>query len=311
MTGGLAALVPDADVFIRSAADPLLAVEYHRHFTHALAFAPVGAAVVTSFWWMRRAWRAQGLALRGCATLAYVSHCLLDTATSYGTQLLWPLSNRRFGWDLISVIDPFFTLALALGLGLAMWRQRVKPTAVALAFCAGYLALGAVQHSRAVAAQAELARARGHAPARVEVMPTLGNNLIWRALYEHEGQIYSDRLRVGWFSAPAVREGWALAQVGWDDLTEAEQARNRQRSFERFAWFSEGWVARSPTDASVLGDMRYSLSTAAFDPIWGIRFTAPGAPTEVDWVNRSRDREVKPGELWREIVGADERYRKL
>jgi len=46
VAGGLAALTPDADTFIRSATDPLLAVEYHRHFTHALTFAPVGAALV-------------------------------------------------------------------------------------------------------------------------------------------------------------------------------------------------------------------------------------------------------------------------
>ncbi|MBM3854964.1 MAG: metal-dependent hydrolase, partial [Verrucomicrobia bacterium] len=38
--GGLAALVPDADIFIRSASDPLLAIEMHRGFTHALVFVP-------------------------------------------------------------------------------------------------------------------------------------------------------------------------------------------------------------------------------------------------------------------------------
>jgi hypothetical protein len=46
--GGLAAFAPDADIFISSATDPLLAIEYHRGFTHAVAFAPVGAAVVAA-----------------------------------------------------------------------------------------------------------------------------------------------------------------------------------------------------------------------------------------------------------------------
>ena len=57
--------------------------------------------------------------------------------------------------------------------------------------------------------------------------------------------------------------------------------------------------------------MRYSLSAKAFDPIWGIRFTAPGAPTEVVWVNRSRERKISPGELWAEITGAHPDYRPL
>jgi hypothetical protein len=62
-------------------------------------------------------------------------------------------------------------------------------------------------------------------------------------------------------------------------------------------------VARSPGDPTVLADMRYSLSAEAFDPIWGIRFTPPGAPPEVEWINRSRERRIDLGGMWREIAG--------
>jgi hypothetical protein len=140
-------------------------------------------------------------------------------------------------------------------------------------------------------------------------MPTLGNVLVWRALYEHGGKIHADRIRVGLAGDATVRGGWALATVGAEELTAAERARDQRRSFARFSWFSEGWVARSPGDATVLGDMRYSLSTEAFDPIWGIRFTPPGAPTEIEWVNRSRDRRVSPDELWTELQGRDPRFK--
>jgi hypothetical protein len=108
-----------------------------------------------------------------------------------------------------------------------------------------------------------------------------------------------------------VVEGWSLPLVGEVDLTHAERTRNRRNSFARFAWFSEGWVARKPADTTVLGDMRYSLSSEAFDPIWGIRFTAPGALAEVEWVNRSRGRRVSVSEMWKEISGLDARYTKL
>jgi inner membrane protein len=311
LAGGLAAFVPDADVFIRSGSDPLLAIEYHRHFTHALSFAPVGAGLVSLLWIIRQRWRTQAFTIWLCCLVAYASHCLLDAATSYGTQLFWPFSRQRVGWDLISIIDPIFTLTLLAGLSGALWGQRRVMATAAVAAVAAYVALGAVQGARAAAAQKQLAQRRGHDIARFEVMPTLANNLVWRALYVHEGQIYSDRIRVGWFSGPTVVEGWSLPIVGEAELTPAERTRNQRGSFARFAWFSEDWVARKPADPTVLGDMRYSLSAEAFDPIWGIRFTAPGAPAEVEWVSRSRQRRVNVGEMWKEIAGRDTRYIKL
>ena len=307
-----AGAAPDLDILIRSATDPLVAVEYHRHFTHALPLAPLGAAAVVGILALYRPWRERWRgcvgAVWGCALVAWVSHCLLDAATSYGTLLLWPLTDRRYGWDVVAVVDPVVTVALAVGLGVALrGRQRAAAWA-GLAVAAGYLALGAVQHGRAVEAQGVVAAARGHGPERIEVMPTLGNLVVWRALYEWEGKIYADRIRVGLAGGTTVRAGWALARVGVGDLTAEERARDRRRSYARLAWFCEGWVARSPADATVLGDMRYSLSTEAFDPIWGIRFTPPGEAAEVAWVNRSRDRRLSLSETWGEWMGRDARF---
>lgn len=310
LAGGLAAFAPDADIFIRSASDPLLAIEHHRGFTHALSFAPVGAAIVAALWLFRGEWRdaTRWRMLWLCCLSGYLSHEFLDAATSYGTQLLWPFSKSRAGWDLISIIDPLFTVALAVGLTASLVARRPRAAALGLASCAAYLSFGAVQHARAATAQRELAARRGHTIERHEVMPTMANNVVWRTLYLHQGRIYSDRIRAGWFSSATIREGWSLPWVTADSLNAAERVRNQSRSFERFTWFSEDWVARSPADASVLTDVRYSLSAEAFDPIWGIRFTPPGAPTEVEWVNRSRERRIEPRELWREITGDDSRF---
>jgi len=305
LAGLVAGVLPDADVFIGSAADPLVAVAAHRGFTHALAFVPVGALVAVLPWLLWPAARAggRGWTLWCAAVLAYLSHLLLDAATSYGTQLLWPFSDQRAGWDWIAVVDPAFTLPLAAGLAWALARRTAAPAVAGLAIALGYLGLGVVQHGRAEAAVRELAARRGHTVVRLEVMPTLANQLVWRTLYEHGGRIHSDRVRVGWTGAVTLREGWSLPLAGPADLTAAERARDTRRSFARFAWFSEQWVARSPGDPTVLADMRYSLSAEAFDPIWGIRFTPPGAPAEVEWINRSRERRIDLGGMWREIAG--------
>ncbi|MFM8470265.1 MAG: hypothetical protein ACKODH_09885, partial [Limisphaerales bacterium] len=130
--------------------------------------------------------------------------------------------------------------------------------------------------------------------------------------YLHEGRIYSDRLRVPWLGSVTVREGTSLPLVTRGDLAPAEAARDGKfRSFERFTHFSDGWIARAQGDPTVIGDMRYSLTAKAFDPIWGIRFTAPDAPTEVEWVNRSHERRIAAGELWAEISGASPEHRAL
>jgi len=54
MLGALGGVLPDADILIRSASDPLLAIEYHRHFTHALAFIPVGGIIAVSPWLLQQ-----------------------------------------------------------------------------------------------------------------------------------------------------------------------------------------------------------------------------------------------------------------
>ncbi|MGB1142034.1 MAG: metal-dependent hydrolase, partial [Halioglobus sp.] len=114
LLGFFAGMAPDLDVLIRSGNDPLLFLEYHRQFTHALIFIPIGgficALVLHAVFGHRR-----GLTFRESflfCTLGYATHALLDSCTTYGTMLFWPFSDARIAWNTISVIDPLFTLPL-------------------------------------------------------------------------------------------------------------------------------------------------------------------------------------------------------
>lgn len=49
--GFLSGLMADADYFIHSSNDPLLNIEFHRHFTHSLFFIPFGALIATILLW--------------------------------------------------------------------------------------------------------------------------------------------------------------------------------------------------------------------------------------------------------------------
>lgn len=274
LVGTAAGLAPDLDVLIRSASDPLLAIEHHRGFTHALLFAPVGGTVIACVLRRPRAIVA--------ATLAWLSHSLLDASTTYGTQLFWPFSRYRVGLDIISIIDPLFTL-IVLAAVIAGYRHRFRAVALALLIAVAWLAIGALQRERAMNVQAALAASRSDTILRGEVFPTIGNTVVWRSIYLAEGKLYLDRIRVPWLR-PA--KGMAVTTV--PQTTTIAGNATVQRDFARLVWFSNGWVAASPTDATLLGDARYSLRVDAYDPVWGIRVIEG----RTRWVDRSRKRRI-------------------
>ena len=95
LVGAGAGLAPDLDFFIRSASDPLLNIELHRQFTHALAFIPIGGALTGLPWLLRRRARADWRPVLGAATLAYATHGLLDACTCWRRPKTEPARQRR------------------------------------------------------------------------------------------------------------------------------------------------------------------------------------------------------------------------
>ena len=106
--GLLAGLAPDLDVLIRSENDPLLFLEYHRQFTHSLIFIPVGGSLVGLLLYLLVG-KKSGHSITTTlifSNLGYGTHALLDSLHLWNC-LLWPFSETRFAWNLISIIDPF------------------------------------------------------------------------------------------------------------------------------------------------------------------------------------------------------------
>ena len=58
------------------------------------------------------------------ATIGYATHGLLDSCTSYGTQLLWPFSDVRIAWNTISIIDPSFTIPVLILLIISVTKKN-------------------------------------------------------------------------------------------------------------------------------------------------------------------------------------------
>ncbi len=299
LVGGMLA---DVDVLFSRWSDPALPQELHRHFTHALAFIPIGGFLAAlpffCFAWCRRRYRH----VLGAAVLAYATHGLLDTCTSYGTHLLWPFSNARLSWDLIAIIDPAFSVTLLLGVLVVFARSRARPAAICLAIAVSYLGLCVIQHERCRNAQAQLAESRGHTIEHARVMPTLGNTLVWRCVYIADGRIHADAVRAG-LGRPTVKEGASVALFAPEDVPPAMIDRSRIVDvLTRFSRFADGYTALAPQHGAVVADMRYSLDTARFAPMWGVWINASNPFDPVAWVGLPGGRREALVTLWEEVA---------
>ena len=305
LLGFLAGLAADADVLLRSDADPLMFLDYHRQFTHALLFVPVGGALcaLALHWILGRRRRLSFAQTLLFCTLGYATHPLLDLATSYGTMLLWPFSEQRFALSIVSIVDPLVTVPVLLLVALAAIRRSPWPARLALAWAGLYLAAGALQHHAALAMGRELAASRGHAPSRLEAKPSFANILVWKTIYETADRFHVDAARPT--LRPRVFPGVSIPKLDRaHDLPWLDPASQQARDVERFARFSDGFVALDPEDPKRIVDVRYSFVPNEARALWSIELspTAPSTAHARYRTHREHARESL-GALWRMLSG--------
>ncbi len=276
--GLMAGLVPDADVFIQSATDPLLSLQFHRHFTHALVFIPVGAVIVALVLHplVGRSVLRFRITYLFCL-VGYATHGLLDACTSYGTQLLWPFSDLRVAWNNISIIDPLFTLPILLLVMLGLWRRSPLLARCALLWAVAYLVFGVVQRDRATAIGHDMAAAREHVVERLSAKPSFANLLVWKIIYESEGSFFVDAVRVGFSSRHYPGSTVAKLDIA-RDLPWLQPDSQQAHDVERFRWFSGDYLALAGDNT--ITDIRFSLVPNRIEGLWGITLNPRAAPHE-------------------------------
>ena len=291
LVGLAAGTLPDADIFLRSSTDPLLSLEYHRHFTHSLLFSPVIALLAVAIVhglmrFFRVTTHCRPLLLP--ALLAGMSHLFCDAWTSYGTRLGWPFTDTRYSLDWISVVDPLFTLPLLLLTLLAVLKFSRRHARLALVWAGLYLAACVVQQQRAAdALHGWLARHGRDAADRIAIHPSFGNIIVWRALAEKDGGVQTFAIRCGQ-GAPSVVPGESLPIVSqpesalekWGISPDSPLARDVRRFFH----FSSNWVTLVPGTTDTLGDVRYATLPDSLSPLWGIRMLPSGSEPPVEWL---------------------------
>ncbi|AOY89715.1 hydrolase [Marinobacter salinus] len=111
-TGAVLGTLPDLDVMI-DYGSAVANFTQHRGFSHSLLIlAPLAALLAWALWrWKPQPGYARWLALTG---LVLLTHPILDSFTTYGTQLFWPF-GPPVAISNIFIIDPLYTLPLLAG----------------------------------------------------------------------------------------------------------------------------------------------------------------------------------------------------
>lgn len=269
--GLLSGVMADADILIRSSADPLLTLEFHRHFSHSIFFIPFAALLASLLLWPL--FKKQ-LSFKRVFLFSLLGSSLsgfIDACTSYGTYLLWPIYNERIALNIISIIDPVFTLILLISIILVLRKQQKKIAHFALLLCATYLMLGWLQLQRAESMTVSLADSRGHRIEKMVVKPTLGNLILWRSIYLSGSVFYVDAIRPSITASSLIYPGTSTPQfLPANDLTDLAEDTTLYQDVLRFSKFSDNFISLHPESQDILGDVRYSMLPTSTLPLWGI-----------------------------------------
>lgn len=193
VVGTLAGAFPDIDVLARSFGDVAYLLN-HRGITHSLLLLPLWALGLA--WLMAQAFRVtrgqpggwKSLYVFAAAGLAI--HIAGDWITQFGTMLLAPVSNQRFGLGSMFIIDLTFSGMLIAGLLLAAaLPHRRWPAALGLAAATGWVGLATVGQHEAIAVGQQHARALGIAAPEIVVMPRPASPFNW-TVSVYDGQRY-------------------------------------------------------------------------------------------------------------------------
>ena len=272
MIGFLAGLSPDIDIFIRSDTDPLLFLEYHRHFTHSLFFIPIGSLLCTIVFYYVFA-KKFNFSFRNTyifSLIGYATHGVIDSFTTYGTQLLWPFSNERIAWNSISVIDPLFTLPVIILCVITLIKGDKKYSFYAIAWMLMYQLAGFIQKDRAENIIYDYAKIKGHDVNEIVAKPSFANIVVWKVIYSDDSNYYVNAIKLG--LSPKIYPGEMIKKLDIrKDFKWLEPSTQQAKDVQRFRWFSNNYLGISKHNKNIIYDIRFSSIPNEVEGLWGIQ----------------------------------------
>ena len=299
--GGVSA---DLDILIRSANDSLLFIEYHRHFSHSLFFVPFGGLLVTMFLYIFFKNKQSFKNIYLFVTLGFLTHGLLDACTSYGTNIFWPFSEKRVSLNIISIIDPIYTSVLLIFLIAGILSKSSKYVSFGILISVLYLFLGFFQKNRVDQSIQNVAEERNHIISRKLFNPTIGNNILWRSIYQSNNYYYVDAVYAPLFGKIKIRDGVRLKVIDKETVFPELGNNSIQREdVRRFSFFSQDFIFIHPDYNNIIADLRYGTLPNDYKSLWGIEVDLKNENQHVKYKNLRNFNNDVYKEFWLMIKG--------
>ncbi len=190
----VAALIPDIDHFSLRLAGPIAYLKYHRGFTHSIIGSFIIAAIMAGIACSIKRFREQlgYLTIFGLFLLGIYTHIFLDLITSYGTQIFFPFSDKRYSLDLVFIIDFYFTALMLIPLIIITFkRDWAKAMALGSVACIiVYLGIAYVERGIAIGIAKTEAQKLGIISKKVEAIPLPLSPFKWSVYIEDDKRFY-------------------------------------------------------------------------------------------------------------------------
>ncbi|WP_193755573.1 metal-dependent hydrolase [Psychromonas sp. psych-6C06] len=282
LAGAFLGTLPDLDVFIDygNAVDNYTS---HRGFSHSLlVLTAISIALYLIALKIKPNFHNHRVALFLVIFLPLITHPLLDSFTTYGTQLLWPLTSPPIAWHSIFIIDPLYTLPLLITV-VCLWFSKnktrwLKLNQWALIFSCGYLAWGQFSQFM-ISERVKNDNVAQHQP--MLVMPTPFNSIYWRVLSYHQDSYYEAFTYLG-DKKPLI---WQRYETNRNLLNASDP-----EYLARLEWFSHGWLRFDEVNNELqITDLR--LGVAGYHPF---KFSIAAAEKEQE---QFRWRAIEPQQI--------------
>lgn len=185
--GALAGTAPDIDVIAGLFLSDVSNIIFHRGITHSFFFilltSPLYGWLISKFSRAPVNWKQWTFMV----FLSQLAHILLDSLTTYGTQLLLPFSNKAVALNTIAIIDPIYTIPLFFTVLLLLilpvtYHRRATITALGIFLSTGYLFITMINKYTVENHFLQQLDKQGFEVHQIDVKPTMFNNLLWRGI---------------------------------------------------------------------------------------------------------------------------------
>ena len=255
--GAIAGTIPDLDVLARYFVDTVTATEWHRGFSHSIFFSILFAPFFG--WLISKLERKREATFKDWSWLMFwglFTHPILDTFTTWGTQLFWPFKTR-LAFQNIFVIDPLYTLPFLVFLVMAMRQKKTSPkrrkyNRLGLTISSSYLVVTLVLKGFAYRAFVSSLEEKNIIYQQIDIRPAPFSTILWTANIDTENSYLIGRYSF-FDSKPIDFKSYSKNHELLGELAVNDKVK-------RLIKIAEGWYTISKTnDKLFFNDLRFGL----------------------------------------------------